>query len=1774
MAENINDLKQKLGEEKTSEKKETKAVPDKGNNGNGLGAKAVNIGKGAASKAGGAAQSAINEGASQADEEAGETAGQMSQDLSKMSQDIQGIKDMKNTISQLNDRRKELGAGKANKDAAEYMKGLEGNAPKVNAKGTKKIAGISKKNASGKGMAEIVKGLGKAISAGLKFLLSNPVGWVILGVLLILLVVLLVVAASSGLDQEHKRDGDYTNNPTQAQELSPIEQTVYGLYYQKYSDMSIYAGVDMSEVEEPSEAIQAACGAAANYTDPCSLKTFKQLTGVDESTIDEDKLYQEGTHEWLDLKIQDINNNEKYLGVSAGALSQLDQKLHVNFTYPEQFIRPVATNCTLNMANFIADKENGDIDEDGEKTLKDCRLRNYDEEGNPKEIEKDIYGTTVDKDNHYWMDKTLYLSIATSRQFVNENGKAAEETENYTPVTRVQEENGHGYDSDGYWDYGLGTLAHYVAYFQPSRISHYGIESLDIVCTGDDVVGNEIPSNGLCAGKKFGDVVTLTRAQVEESANRALVETIYKGGACDEVGENAEGCGGALYIPYEEIYFKDWEEGYNTYVENQENLTEGDEFGYVYTNGFEDGEYPVTETTDYVLYEPAISTGVPNTEVKYAIDHAITFAGTVKFDIKQQWVDQSIAEHTQRLKYKISKNLKTPLDSSIKNQNITEHGNTGKTIDYEYDVCYYYDNEMGICGFSEDDSMTWVEGHSEVELDHKDKEEDCTNRQMIPDPNGTGGYIPGPCSTKEVEYYKHTYTPGHYEIDGRIFFKGKEVQLSDIQKSYVNTDSNNSYSNPPADDNKEKYSWGEIQNATITSHKEGYLQTFAIYGANAVPNTDEIVGLNYLEDYINSYQTIVPGYTNNGWACYLPDKTPNDEEWIDESGRITNFEYASHFLKGDTEKGTLDPVTGVTSELPGDDLFCYADKNNTPSSAAASLYFDSRPLLQIASFAGKLKFEATEDGELLSDVGYTYNNISTAPNTTDDTRYRVLGTKYGKEFINFAGMYGVDPTLAALIAAENGTESGNIMGVTDGEYKAYNLGTRSPSTLHYGGSHNSEVENDFWEKVKEFFSKIPFFGRTTHERDTVDKGSKEDIEVAINDGQIIATDKETGERIDNLENEDGLTQEELSVKIASMKIQYLQEVYQFNMPMVITAYKYGRDYVEAVLDIYERTTGVTRAAAISNTMDTAWADFRGALYPGDEATEEEIATSNLLLEYYRDTKDYAIDEEMIAEASDYVERVLKRLTLNGIYYQKVDREYLELSEDDVKQLKEIEEIESNTAQHTIGVWMYGLLRDTVKENEATNSGSNRGNIFRAWGLLTKDTGTIEDEDWYEITGGQIENPEKTWEIGNFGANPDVLYRNEDYFYYRPDLTEESKALLINDMMAFGDDSYYGETDYRDVEFWKNHYSRLLGATNDNWKSHMSAVELFGENPDQNDLTNPNPTIDRFLFVDNAPVVLRRYGWMNTDNNRREYSDKTLYLLDERDETVKFPFPGTVTEVDENEDGYYVVLEVDSFYPEEDKPPIEIVIGHLSSVNDGVKKGTVINRDTDIDIGSPTIDGDNKIVSFNMTYNGDTVDFDEVYRSFPQEYDFGSWASRGSSGADPFLPEGGNLFPIIGGDPLPGDVVDALFESLIPESGAATYSKYQVQKLWDEVHRVTYPNIVEYMYNCTNWAAWRMYMVYGITDKPGNGIDCAGNLVGRHGGQFTDAATGPVAGSLVSSKGINEYGHVLFIERVTDDGKVLVSEGNYNGDGSIHFEWYSSLADFVNRRRVTKIASPR
>ena len=76
------------------------------------------------------------------------------------------------------------------------------------------------------------------------------------------------------------------------------------MYYQKYSEMSVYANVDLSHVKNPDID---GCDSSGDFVDGCSGMSYQDLTSVDPNSIDETKLYQEGTQDWIDKKIQDIN---------------------------------------------------------------------------------------------------------------------------------------------------------------------------------------------------------------------------------------------------------------------------------------------------------------------------------------------------------------------------------------------------------------------------------------------------------------------------------------------------------------------------------------------------------------------------------------------------------------------------------------------------------------------------------------------------------------------------------------------------------------------------------------------------------------------------------------------------------------------------------------------------------------------------------------------------------------------------------------------------------------------------------------------------------------------------------------------------------------------------------------------------------------------------------------------------------------------------------------------------------------------------------------------------------------------------------------------------------------------------------------------------------------------------------------------------------------------------------------------------------------------------
>ena len=101
--------------------------------------------------------------------------------------------------------------------------------------------------------------------------------------------------------------------------------------------------------------------------------------------------------------------DEKYLQLSAGALSELDSKLNDGFMNPEQFIRPTYTNCFAD--DFDWSNKANDTDKDGKVTWKDCQVQHTDEDGNAVDM------VAADDSNKYWLDHSLYLTFAKSTKF-------------------------------------------------------------------------------------------------------------------------------------------------------------------------------------------------------------------------------------------------------------------------------------------------------------------------------------------------------------------------------------------------------------------------------------------------------------------------------------------------------------------------------------------------------------------------------------------------------------------------------------------------------------------------------------------------------------------------------------------------------------------------------------------------------------------------------------------------------------------------------------------------------------------------------------------------------------------------------------------------------------------------------------------------------------------------------------------------------------------------------------------------------------------------------------------------------------------------------------------------------------------------------------------------------------------------------------------------------------------------------------------------------------
>ena len=108
--------------------------------------------------------------------------------------------------------------------------------------------------------------------------------------------------------------------------------------------------------------------------------------------------------------------------------------------------------------------------------------------------------------------------------------------------------------------------------------------------------------------------------------------------------------------------------------------------------------------------------------------------------------------------------------------------------------------------------------------------------------------------------------------------------------------------------------------------------------------------------------------------------------------------------------------------------------------------------------------------------------------------------------------------------------------------------------------------------------------------------------------------------------------------------------------------------------------------------------------------------------------------------------------------------------------------------------------------------------------------------------------------------------------------------------------------------------------------------------------------------------------------------------------------------------------------------------------------------------------------------------------------------------------------------------------------------------------------------CTLFVSVIVYLNYGVYIGAADGVNAAVNVASRYPDKYVLSTT-PAPGAIVSFY----PNHVLIVDEVTDSGGVYISEGNYDGMGSIRTHvYYNSINDYAKSRgwSIANIAIPR
>lgn len=637
--------------------------------------------------------------------------------------------------------------------------------------------------------------------------------------------------------------------------------------------------------------------------------------------------------------IADIDGYEEVVKLSTTMLSALDNELNGagngGYYYPEQFIKPLYTgdSCDLN---------SDDLD------IRDCELGKLDK-----------------------AESTKYEIIGDNEIY-------------YTLIDGVKEE--------GTNDYGLGSLVHYQAYYQPSKITDYKIRTVTYVNQDWSYDDGGSP---LLSGVAWNSLST-------DEQNEILEEYKYKEGnytPAKQQGLLDDGQTG-IYNVENEIVYKDWSKAY--YADEQKRIA--NEENTMYTG---------LAWEKWASSDPLISTGLLDTSVVYAIDSATTYLSKIDFGVSQKWTDIGKSTHTQTGTY-----LKDYYSSeSVKQSTWNIRSINGAT---SLKRLYIDDNNKGYMitnpvwtDGTYTESYYMEEGKNTV----KNTTEWCNNVYTPSNPQYNdclSGY-------HEDTYWYPVYTieldPGYWSFNivrnknGESVSETIIVEVDNGPGKQEDTNKDSLYSNYrrqyPADYGKDECNWRYEPSYlfSINAITEGTLQVnLVVHEKDKILADDNV--LSYIQDYIDNYKAYIP-YGSENFNCY---KSSSDD------------------LNESMPTGSATKKEVVEQKQCKDNEYALSTFNNN---VMTKLNIESLTSLQSKKIANILGVEDNDTEDNI--VAFNEDKLidtTVYDNTQNTSKSSEITKTYGKIIEKYTNAYGIDSNIiVAIIDAADGIDKNNLTNV-------------------------------------------------------------------------------------------------------------------------------------------------------------------------------------------------------------------------------------------------------------------------------------------------------------------------------------------------------------------------------------------------------------------------------------------------------------------------------------------------------------------------------------------------------------------------------------------------------------------------------------------------------------------------------------------------------------------------------------------------------------------------